>query len=78
MEDGSDIELAAKIGKDPQELTVGDIWNSMPIEKKALFEYCVTRDGRTKEVRDGMSKLFNNCTQAEQLALAYIVSKLRR
>lgn len=78
MEDHSDVELAVKIGKDPQELTVGDIWNHMPIERKALFEYCANRDGRTKEVRDGMSKLFNYCTEVERLALAYILSKIRR
>lgn len=78
MEDGSDIRLADKVGKDSQDLTIGDVWNTMPIEKKALFEYCVTRDGRSKEVRDGMSKLFNECTEVERLALAYILSKLRR
>lgn len=78
MVDKSDIELAAKISKDPQELTVDDIWNSMSIEKKALFEYYAKRDGRTKEFRDGMFKLFNECTEVERLALAYILSKLRR
>ena len=78
MEDRSDIELADKACKDPQELTIGDVWNSMAIEKKALFEYCVTRDGRNKEVRDGMSKLFNDCTEVERLALAYVLFKIRR
>lgn len=78
MDDHSDVRLGAKVGKDPQELTVGDVWNSMPIEKKALFEYCANRDWRTKEARDGMTKLFNDCTQVEQLALAYMLSKIRR
>ena len=80
VSDRSDMELAEKLGKDANSLTVGDVIESLPKVKRMLLEIIFDNyiNGRQNklETQDDISKLLPHLTGLEQKVILYLASEL--
>lgn len=80
VSDHSDIELAEKLGKDVNSLTVGDVIESLPKVKRMLLEIIMDNyiNGRQNkcETQDDISKLLSHLTEVEQRVILYLANDL--
>lgn len=80
VNDRSDIDLAKKLGKDADSLTVGDVIDSLPKVKRIVLENIMDNyiNGRQNklETQDDVSKLLPYLTEVEQHVILYLTSDL--
>ena len=80
VNDRSDIELAEKLGKDAEHLTVADVIESLPKIKRMVLEnimdnYINWRQDKL-ETQDDVSKLLPHLTEVEQHVVLYLTNDL--
>lgn len=80
VNDRSDIDLAKKLGKDADRLTVGDVLDSLPKVKRMVLENIMDNyiNGRQNklETQGDVSKLLPYLTEVEQHVILYLTSDL--
>lgn len=80
VSDRSDIELAEKLGKDADSLTVGDVIESLPKIKRMVLENIMDNyiNGRQnkRETQEDISKLSPHLTEIEQHVILYLTNEL--
>lgn len=80
--DRSDIELAAKLDKDPDKLTVGDVIESLATPKRMSLESIMDNyiNGRQDKLdtEEDISRMLPHCTEIEQQVIMYLGEELFR